>query len=252
MEYGLITNGIEISDKLKKALCRAKWVKFSLHSSNAEKYFFLTGTDSFEKVITNIKSFIKDKSQDTSVSVGCVVNKFNQSDEDIWDFYYNATYNLGVDHVRFGAYIGDIEKLKITREQNSYREISRKIKYDSSLNNVFTNIDSFIQDIEVERIYKSGSCPIVKAGLNCLINDLGDVYQCLRLAVNSKPIGSIVHNSFQEIMQNSTRCNMIEGCSPCRYKTVFPIIENIPKLTNSELDLLKRQSQEEDPHWKFQ
>lgn len=259
-DVGVITNGLHYSPKIEQALLKTKWVKFSLHAGNPKAYQELMarndGAEVFNRVQNHIISLTQAKTANTKVSVGCVITQQNQSDQDILDYFDNATNHLNVDYVLFRGYIGDDPHLKITRPASDFLPVKQQIEIRAKEKGVFSNFSSFIRDYNISRHHTNGKCPIADCGIIAVITTDGNVHICLPSAQqgNAPAIGSILNESFQNIWNGEKHRAVLnslsmKGCPACKYERMFPLIK---KIAHHDCDLLQEQIKaKKDPHWRF-
>lgn len=258
-DIGVITNGIHYNQKIEDALLKTAWVKFSLHTGSSIQYNKIIGRydiNIFDRIQQNIKTFVSSKTSKTKVSTGCVINKINESDDDILSYFNNSVYNLGVDYVLFRGYMGDNINLKITRSQHDFFQIEKKINFLAAQAGVFSNFSSFVKGINNKEESYNDICPIVKAGMIAAITTNGEVHVCLPgMQCNLfRPIGSILYDNFRNIWQSNKHYDIINSalvnkCPSCKYKKTIPLIKNI----SSDTSMLEQQiiKAKKDPHWRF-
>lgn len=107
-DFGKITNWLERknipyginTNMIKKIECSPVFVKISIDSGIRENYKALRGVDALEKVVSNVKAFVKNKRGETKVGVQCVAT----SKENVLSFY-ELVKNIDVDYI----YIRPIE-----------------------------------------------------------------------------------------------------------------------------------------------
>ena len=255
IDTGIITNGIKGDDQILKAMSNAAWVKFSLHTFNNENYNKIIGQDNniFPVICSNIRRFVQLK-KDTVVSTGCVVSALNEDENSLLNFFDFSVEELGVDYVLYRPYFGYNNDLKITLSKDKLAKTALKIHKKSEQYNVFSNFSSLVRDINSERVYIEGKCPIIQSGLMAAISSQGDIFLCLPFARDNMmqtSIGSIYSDSFKNIWLGNKRRQILNSidnsiCPACKYEKMFPLLENIDSIDNNKIILAKQ-----DKHWRF-
>ena len=81
LDIGVITNGVALNASMENTILEnAKWVRISLDADNSETYKKIRGTDSFSRVVLNVKSLLIRKfntKSNCTVGLQIVVNKYN-------------------------------------------------------------------------------------------------------------------------------------------------------------------------------
>lgn len=183
---GLITNGsIEIERDIADNL---EWIRVSLDASNPEEQKLLKNTDTFEKVISNIKRLCSSKA---TIGVGYVVTSKNI--EDI-EFLILRLRNIGVRYIQFRPVI-DHEDLD-TNVDLSYLKRYQNSKF-------YVIADGMHQNL----IDGNDNLPCIAHSLTSVIASDGSVYLCGRLNIHEwiESIGNINKQPFKDIWLGKKR-----------------------------------------------
>lgn len=104
IDIALISNGQLLTGEIADIFHKAKWVRISFDSPNAEEYAKLRGISSraFFTVTENIHEFAKNKNKECVLGINYVVGREN------YQRVYEAAelmYNLGADNIKFSPVI---------------------------------------------------------------------------------------------------------------------------------------------------
>lgn len=218
---GLITNGSVAIDK--NILDKFEWIRISLDASNPNEQITLKNTDSFDKVMSNIRIFCQSAA---TVGVGYVVTSKNMGNLESLMLILS---NFGVSYIQFRPVI-DHPELDIDVD------LSYLKRYENSRFSVLT--DGMQQNI----VEGNDGLPCIAHSLTSVITADGSVYLCGRLNVHSwiEPIGNINEESFSSIWNGQKRCeqsNMvlssdfcIKYCPRCRLSKFNKLFSHIDRI----------------------
>lgn len=198
IDLSIITNGQLLNGESAKILSKAKWVRISLDSCNANLFEETRriSSNKFNELKQNIQDFVKIKDSICELGINCVVHHKNK--DYILDMAKFAK-DIGVDHIKFAAriiddvmeyhksfkdkVICDIEKAKEKFNDISFRVIDR---YSDHFNGNTTFIRPY------SKCYIMQIVPAIAAN--------GGVYCCHDTAyVPNGLIGNLYDNTFKEI-----------------------------------------------------
>lgn len=224
--YGLITNGVNISDKLAEILKNtATYVRVSMETGDSELYAGYKGNDDhFKKVCENVKKILGG-SAEISLKFDC--DKNLQSKEHIKRSLFVAD-SLGVDMAMFKCMTGEFEhsydeKVVLSDELNKYIES-------------YIGKTRFINGI----IHKewNGQCWLTP--LHTVVDGKGDVYLCCyyyRDDVHKKEdhcIGNILETPFKDLWGSELHKNKIDSINSknckkvdCKFFNHHRIVEDV-------------------------
>lgn len=184
IDLGMITNGVVMSETLIDwYVNRFKWVRISIDAGDRETYKNIRGTDSFNKVISNLQKLIERKNKvnsKTTIGLQIVVNEFN----DNLDFHIDFLLNLvpGVDYIQIRPVESlisenpykdfNIELLKIQIEHCKQKQ---KIIVSNKWHNIL---------FENKRKFQFSEC--YASDFIYTIDVHGDVYTCCHVIGNEK------------------------------------------------------------------
>ena len=113
IDLSIITNGQLLSAERAEVLSKAKWVRISFDSANAETYAKVRQLplEAFNEVCNNIQNFAKIKQKDCELGVNFVINHENANQ--VYDMA-QVVKALGVNHIKYTA--------RVTKDLFSYHE----------------------------------------------------------------------------------------------------------------------------------
>lgn len=218
---GLITNGSVALDK--NILDKLEWIRISLDASNSMEQITLKNTSSFDKVMSNIRTFCQSKA---TVGVGYVVTSGNIGN---LESLLLILSNFGVSYIQFRPVI-DHPELDIDID------LSYLKRYENSRFSVLT--DGMHQNL----VEGNAGLPCVAHSLTSVITADGSVYLCGRLNIHSwvEPIGNINKESFSSIWSGQKRreqANMVlstdfcaKHCPRCRLTKFNKLFSHISRI----------------------
>ncbi len=117
IDLSIITNGQLLKGKRAEVLAKAKWVRISFDSANAETYARVRQLplEAFEEVCENIRQFSKMKQTNCELGVNFVINHENA--DQVYDMA-KLVKELGVNHIKFTA--------RVTKDLFEYHEPFKK------------------------------------------------------------------------------------------------------------------------------
>lgn len=113
IDLSVITNGQLLKEERAEILARAKWVRISFDSANAETYarVRLLPLEAFDEVCENISKFSKIKQDGCELGINFVINHENA--DQVYDMA-RMVKNLGVNHIKYTA--------RVTKDLFAYHE----------------------------------------------------------------------------------------------------------------------------------
>lgn len=235
-DYGLVTNGTLLTDKLAKmAVPKMTWARVSIDAGSAKSYAKIRRVPEshFEKAFNSIRLLRKYAANPQfKLGVGFVVNNDNYTE--IFDSCKKAKEN-GADNVRISAifhpdgmsyfdegvieYAKGLAKLSETLTDETFK--------------VYNLFDERIHNLEIGRQnYKyCGTKDVL-----CVIGGDCTVYTCCSLAFNKKGlIGSIKDQTFKQLWASDEKRKMFEEFDASKICTYGCLYENKNKFMNSLL-----------------
>jgi len=227
MSIGLITNGVAFPDfELVKYF---DWIRVSLDAGTKEVYKEVKKADKFDDVMSNLKSFVEHKGENTIIGVGYLISQLTRENlggvvQDIKD--------IGVDYVQIrqltecgdwelppSYYLGDIEAMQ---------------------SDTFSVYAQQMEEYEDHNLGLPCSCHALSS---VLCHD-GKVFFCCRLHSIRLPdsttlgyIGNIYDNTIKEIWDGDLRKKYAENmlkvencenwCPSCRMTKYNVLVEEI-------------------------
>lgn len=202
LDYGVVTNGSNLSAAVLDALAGARWVRFSLDAGCAATYSAIrhTAQGTFNKVRSNIRALCSRRTdQEPIVGVGFVVTNAN------WKEVVQAAINAkedGADNFRISAVF---QTDGVQYFQDFYAEAKELCRQAKELEDgIFTVFNLFGERInDLEQKQPSDSF----CGFQQLCTYIGadaGVYRCCVISYNPLGfLGSIKERSFKELWESS-------------------------------------------------
>lgn len=176
IDLSIITNGSLLEGKSAELLARAKWVRISIDSINADNYAKIRGigTRALPDLLNNIKEFARQKEETCELGINFVIGKENYMEI---EQVAVTMKSLGANHVKFAPLFsneteeyhkeikdGVIEKLQ---------ELSHRLNDDT-----FKIIDLYTADFDHYEVFSRtySRCPIKE--FVCIIAANSKVYYC--------------------------------------------------------------------------
>lgn len=113
IDLSIITNGQLLKDERAEVLAKAKWVRISFDSADAETYSRVRQIplEAFDEVCENIRKFAEIKSESCELGVNFVIN--HENTDQVYDMAAMVK-KLGVNHIKFTA--------RVTKDLFAYHE----------------------------------------------------------------------------------------------------------------------------------
>ncbi len=213
IDLSIITNGQLLKGERAEVLSKAKWVRISFDSANAETYSKIRNLprEAFDETCENIKRFSELKDDGCELGVNFVVNHEN-ADQVLQ--MAKMVKSLGVNHIKFCA--------RVTKDLFEYHEPFKKSVIDQinkakELNDDrFRVIDKYEGDFENALVFhrKYDKCYINK--IFCVIAADSKVYFCHDKAyVASGVVGDLKNRSFKDMWFDPDVIKRYEKFDPC-------------------------------------
>jgi len=183
---GLITNGsMKIKDEIVNKL---EWIRISLDASTSEEQKNLKNTDSFEKVMSNIKKLCSER---PTVGIGYVVTSQNVGN---LESLILRLRDFGVEYIQFRPVID--HKMLETQIDLSYLKRYQNIKFSVIVDGMYQNVTE-----------GNDNLPCIAHSFTSVIASNGNVYLCGRLNIHDwlEPIGNINTQAFKDIWLGKIR-----------------------------------------------
>lgn len=185
----LITNGVLLSENIAKVLIDHNWekVRISFHAHNKEIYKKLNGAETFDQVLSNIRSYIKlkkesGKDKQCQLETLFVIQKDNY--QYIWKFA-KLFEKIGVDSINFDAILAHNDKVKPNKKElkviiTQLKKIEKNINIKNNSGEIARLYSSHpnIGQNKISKLnyFKNKSCVITSQSM--IINSLGKVHPC--------------------------------------------------------------------------
>lgn len=216
IDLSIITNGQLLKDDRAEVLSKAKWVRISFDSANAETYSRVRQLplEAFDEVCNNIYRFSKIKQDNCELGVNFVINHENA--DQVYDMA-QMVKELGVNHIKFTA--------RVTKDLFEYhepfkQEVIEQIHHakDELESKGFRVINKYEGDFDSALVFH-------RCYDKCYINRIftviaadSKVYFCHDKAyVKDGVVGDLQHMSFKELWFSEEAAK--------RYREFNPIIE---------------------------
>lgn len=222
IDYSIITNGQELEGKKAEMLANAKWVRVSLESATADTYFKIRGVHTFNRVIQNIKNFVKIKNSLCTLGVNCVVTMDN----------YREIYELcrviaetGADNIKFSPLRLNGSMTEYHKPMEDYVKEQILRAKENLQNDHFTIIDKYDGDEGLKENYCKPYHRCVMQEIFSVIGADCKVYLCHQRAYTKNgDIGTLVNRSFKDLWYAEETVKKIRGldvCEACNFRCVF-------------------------------
>lgn len=223
IDLSIITNGQLLNGEVAKTLAKAKWVRISLDSSDAETYSKTRGIplDSFHKVCENIKNFASIKPKECELGVNFVINHENSHQ------VYEAAKmisDLGANHIKYTARITkDLHNYHAPFKESAIEQIHRAKK--DLTKEGFIVINKYEDDFEFSTVFdRTYHKCYVKEFITIIAAD-SKVYFCHDKAyVKSGVVGSLKEMSFKELWfsdEVKERYKCFNSKEECKHHCVY-------------------------------
>lgn len=198
IDLSIITNGQLLNGERAKTLAKAKWVRISFDSANAQTYANVRNIPlkAFDEVCNNIKEFAKIKDKNCELGINFVINHENA--EQVYDMA-KMVKMLGANHIKYTARVTkDLFEYHEPFKQNVIEQIHRaKSELESD---GFRIINKYEGDFDSALVFH-------RCYEKCFINRIftviaadSKVYFCHDKAyVSDGEVGSLEHTSFKEL-----------------------------------------------------
>ncbi len=176
IDLSIITNGSLLKGRAAELLTKAKWVRISLESVNANEYASIRGIheSAFRELCENIKAFAKIKEDTCELGINVVVSSENY--KEIREMA-ELMKSLGVNHVKFAPLITNNtrEYHQLFKDEVTHAlEEVQKAYADEHFKIINLYTGDFADSVVFERIYSR--CPIKE--FICVIGANAKVYYC--------------------------------------------------------------------------
>lgn len=198
IDLSIITNGQLLKEERAEVLARAKWVRISFDSANAETYSMVRqlSIEAFGEVCDNISKFSKMKQNNCELGINFVINHENA--DQVYDMA-KMVKGLGVNHIKYTARVTkDLFEYHESFKQNAIDQIHRaKEELESS---AFRVINKYEGDFDSALVFH-------RCYNKCYINQIftviaadSKVYFCHDKAyVKEGVVGDLRNRSFKEL-----------------------------------------------------
>ncbi|MGN0141585.1 MAG: radical SAM/SPASM domain-containing protein [Roseburia sp.] len=243
IDYSVITNGQALDGKKAELLSDAKWIRVSLESACAETYSKIRGVHTFDKVINNIRNFVKIKGNACTVGINCVITRDNYTE--IYDLCKiiaeTGADNIKLSPLRLNADLGEYHK----PIEHTVKEQIKRAKADFE-NGRFAIIDKYDGDAGLEENY-------CKPYNRCMIQEVFTVigadckvYFCHQRAYTKDgDIGSLAERSFKELWyadDTIKKVQELDACRECNFRCVFDernmLLNNLMSIDKNHINFI--------------
>lgn len=222
IDLSIITNGQLLKDEKAEILTRAKWVRVSFDSANAETYARTRSIPekAFDETCGNIEHFAKIKGEDCELGINFVINHENA--DQVLEMA-KLTKQLGVNHIKFAA--------RVTKDLFEYHApfkesvIEQLHKAEELNGDGFRVINKYEGDFDSALVFsrKYEKCYINR--IFCVIAADSRVYFCHDKAyVASGVVGDLSNQSFKDLWFSPEvikRYRDFDPCKECNHHCVY-------------------------------
>ena len=243
IDLSLITNGQLLQGEIAKRFYKAKWIRISFDSPDAEEYSKIRAIPlaAFKQVCDNIEKFAENKRGSCTLGINFVVSKYN----------YHRVYEaaellkkLGVDNIKFAAVVDNDPNYHLGIKDSVIAQIHRA--QDKLTDNSFSIINNYETDCDYryDKILLFENCYTCK--LVTVIAADSCLYACHTRAYDKNAfIGNLKEKSFKEVWQSDetqkrlTLINPANDCKNfCAYEDRNMIIESYLKIDENHLNFI--------------
>ena len=222
IDYSVISNGQALEGENAELLRNAKWVRISLDSSRASTYERVRKVNTFNRVIKNIEQFAKNKGNDCTLGINCVITKENANE--IYDICKTAQ-KLGADNIKLSPIM--VKENEGDYHRDIVESVSEQIKRakDELVSRSFSIVDKYTNDMAMTNFFK-------KSYKRCLIQEFfaviaadAKVYRCHQRAyMEDGLLGDLTKKTFREIWYSEDTIKSVreyDACKKCRFRCAF-------------------------------
>ena len=213
IDLSIITNGQLLRDDRAEALKKAKWVRISFDSADAETYSKVRkiSPDAFNEVCNNIRTFAREKSAECELGINFVINHENA--DQVLDMA-RMVKELGVNHIKFTA--------RVTRDLFEYHapfraNVIEQIHRAEELNDDgFKVINKYECDFDSALVFHRTYDKCYINRIFCVIAADSKVYFCHDKAyVAAGEVGDLTDRSFKDLWFAPDVIKRYENFDPC-------------------------------------
>lgn len=223
IDYSVITNGQALTGGVADCLKHAKWVRISFDASCKETYESIRSIQTYDKVVSNIGNFARQKAPGCVLGINCVISK--QNAQEVFEIC-KLVKSLGVDNIKL-----DCIRVK-TEDMAAYHQVikedvckqivqAKKLLEDDT----FKIVDKYSNDIELDDCYEKKYSSCYMQNLFAVIAADSKVYRCHQRAyMKSGEIGDLTKASFQEIWYAQKTIDLVKSFDAkkeCAFKCAF-------------------------------
>lgn len=214
IDLSIITNGQLLKDERAEILTKAKWVRISFDSANAETYAKVRKIpeSAFDEVCGNIRHFADIKGDGCELGVNFVINHENA--DQVYDMA-KMVRDLGVNHIKFTA--------RVTKDLFEYHEpfkasvIEQIHKAEELTGDGFRVINKYEGDFDSALIFHRSYEKCYINRIFCVIAADSKVYFCHDKAyVASGVVGDLSDRSFKDLWYDPGVIKRYEQFDPCK------------------------------------
>lgn len=238
IDYSIITNGQALEGKVIDYLKYAKWVRISFDASDKETYENIRGIKTFDKVISNIENFARQKETGCVLGINCVISK--QNAHEIFAIC-KLVKDLGADNIKLDCIRVKAGEMAVYH-QAIKNDVCQQIERAKHLleDETFKIVDKYTNDIELEDCYEKKYTKCYIQNLFAVIAADSKVYRCHQRAyMKSGEIGDLTAASFKEIWYSQDTINNASNFNPkneCAFRCAF---DERNELLNEFMDMDK-------------
>ncbi len=222
IDLSIITNGQLLREERAEVLSRAKWVRVSFDSANADTYSRVRKIplSSFDEVCSNIERFATIKGSECELGINYVINHENA--DQVFDMA-KLVRSLGVNHIKFTA--------RVTKDLFEYHapfreSVVEQIHKSEELNTEsFRVINKYECDFDSALVFHRSYDKCYINRIFCVIAADCKVYFCHDKAyVATGVVGDLADRSFKELWYDPDivkRYVEFDPCVECDHHCVY-------------------------------
>lgn len=222
LDYSMITNGQALEGEIVERLRNAKWIRISFDSAKASTYEGVRRVHTHGRVVQNIEKFAKEKSENCTLGINCVITK--QNADEIYEIC-KLVKTLGVDNIKLSPIMVKENEADYHKEiKDTVEEQILRAKNDLE-NDRFRIVDKYTDDIAMNNEYRKNYHQCLIQQLFAVIAADSKVYRCHQRAyTKSGEIGDLTKHTFYEIWNSqetiyNVKC--FDAYKECHFRCAF-------------------------------
>jgi MoaA/NifB/PqqE/SkfB family radical SAM enzyme len=239
LETALVTNGVRLSEGLRRILMRSTWIRVSLDCADEETYMKVRRVPAgvYGRVLDNVQALVRERgaSRKPTIGMGFVVTRDNWSQVRL---AAEIARDLGVDNLRISAVFqpADDAYFEPFFEQAA-EAVAAAESYSTDTFTVINNFGERVSDLR-QHSPEYQRCPYQH--LTTFIGADMNVYRCCVLSYTRRGLlGSVADQSFQGLWMSQQKWEAMDGfdarsCPRCQFndknRAINSIVDGLPTI----------------------